>query len=332
MASKLTGEQKAAILLLAMGEDAAATVMKHLPPGDIRKIGARMAELVSINKEEEIEVIQEFKASASEAGVGVEGKKYVASVLDKALGKTKATQVMASLVSESYPGIESLKWMDAKSVAQMLRIEHPQTVAVVLAHLDTEMASQVILGLPEAMRGDVVLRLATMEDIEPDTLRQLSDALEEVVSSRNRPKSSGLGGTKMTAEIMTRLGKTNEAAIMEKLTARDAALAETIRSLMFVFDDLVKIDDRGIQEVMKEVNKEELTLAIRAANQAVKEKIFKNMSSRAAESLKEDMESRGPAKLSDIEKAQQNILKIVRKLEEEGKIVIAGAGGGEAMV
>lgn len=136
----------------------------------------------------------------------------------------------------------------------------------------------------------------------------------------------------MTAEIMTRLGKTNEAAIMEKLTARDAALAETIRSLMFVFDDLVKIDDRGIQEVMKEVNKEELTLAIRAANQAVKEKIFKNMSSRAAESLKEDMESRGPAKLSDIEKAQQNILKIVRKLEEEGKIVIAGAGGGEAMV
>lgn len=327
MASKLTGEQKAAILLLAMGEDAAASVLKHLPPGDIRKIGAQMAELNTISKEDESEVIQEFKTSASSAGIGVEGKKYVASVLDKALGKSKATQLMQSLVSESYPGIESLKWMDAKAVSQLLRIEHPQTIAVVLAHLEAEQASQVLLGLPEAQRGDVVLRLATMEDVEPDTLRSLSDALEEALQSRNRPSSTTLGGTKVTAEIMTRIGKVNEGPIMEKLAQRDAALAETIRSLMFVFDDIIKIDDRGIQEVMKEVNKEELTLAIRAANPSVKEKIFKNMSARAAQSLKEDMESRGPAKLSDIERAQQNILKIVRKLEEEGKIVIAGSGG-----
>lgn len=327
MASKLTGEQKAAILLLAMGEDAAASVLKHLPPGDIRKIGAQMAELNTISKEDESEVIQEFKTSASSAGIGVEGKKYVASVLDKALGKSKATQLMQSLVSESYPGIESLKWMDAKAVSQLLRIEHPQTIAVVLAHLEAEQASQVLLGLPEAQRGDVVLRLATMEDVEPDTLRSLSDALEEALQSRNRSSSTTLGGTKVTAEIMTRIGKVNEGPIMEKLAQRDAALAETIRSLMFVFDDIIKIDDRGIQEVMKEVNKEELTLAIRAANPSVKEKIFKNMSARAAQSLKEDMESRGPAKLSDIERAQQNILKIVRKLEEEGKIVIAGSGG-----
>lgn len=173
----------------------------------------------------------------------------------------------------------------------------------------------------------MILRLATMEEVEPDTLRSLSDVLEEALQSRNRPSSMSLGGTKVTAEIMTRLGKANEGVIMEKLAQRDAALAETIRSLMFVFDDIVKIDDRGIQEILKEVNKEELTLAIRAGSPTVKERIFKNMSSRAAESLKEDMESRGPAKLSEIEKAQQNILKIVRRLEEEGKIVIAGAGG-----
>ncbi len=331
MASKLTGEQKAAILLLAMGEDAAASVMKHLQPGDIRKIGAQMAELSTISKEDESEVIKDFKTSASNAGIGVEGKKYVASVLDKALGKTKATQVMQSLVSESYPGIEALKWMEAKSVAQLLRIEHPQTIAVVLAHLEAEQASQVLVGLPEALRSDVVIRLATMEEVEPDTVRALSDALEEALQSRNRPSSMNLGGTKVTAEIMTRVGKAQEGPIMEKLAEKDAALAEAIRGLMFVFDDIVKIDDRGIQEVLKEVNKEELTLAIRAASPAMKEKIFKNMSSRAAESLKEDMESRGPAKLADIEKAQQSILKIVRRLEEEGKIVIAGAGG-ETMV
>ncbi len=331
MASKLTGEQKAAILLLAMGEDAAANVMKHLPPGDIRKIGAQMAELSTISKEDEAEVIQDFRRSAANAGIGVEGLKYVQSVLDKALGKNKASQVMASLVSESYPGIESLRWMDAKAVVQLLRVEHPQTIAVVLAHLESEQASQVLIGLPETLRGDVILRLATMDEVEPDTLRALSDALEEAVQSRNRPSSMSLGGAKVTAEIITRLGKANESAILEKLAQRDAILADTIRSLMFVFDDLVKIDDRGIQEVLKEVNKEELTLAIRAANPTVKEKIFRNMSSRAASSLKEDMESRGPARLSDIERAQQNILKIVRKLEEEGKIVIGGSGA-EAMV
>lgn len=331
MASKLTGEQKAAILLLAMGEDAAALVMKHLPPGDIRKIGATMAELSTISREDETEVIQEFKRSAGNAGIGVEGLKYVQSVLDKALGKNKANQVMASLISESYPGIESLKWMDAKAVTQLLRIEHPQTIAVVLAHLDAEQASQVLVGLPEKLRDDVIIRLATMDEVEPDTIRALSEALEEALQTRNRPTSMVLGGTKVTAEIITRLGKANETAIMEKLTERDAALADTIRSLMFVFDDLIKIDDRGIQEVMKEVNKEELTLALRSASPNVKEKIFRNMSSRAAESLKEDMESRGPAKLADIERSQQAILKIVRKLEEEGKIVIGGAGA-EAMV
>lgn len=329
--SKLTGQQKAAILLLAMGEDAAALVMKHLPPGDIRKIGSSMAEFSTIAREDEAAVIQDFKKSAANAGIGVEGLKYVASVLDKALGKSKANQVMASLVSESYPGIESLKWMDAKSVTQLLRIEHPQTIAVVLAHLDSEQASQVLVALPEALRGDVVLRLATMDEVEPDTLRALSEALEDAVHSRNRPSSMVLGGTKVTAEIITRMGKANESAILDRLAQKDAALAETIRSLMFVFDDIVKIDDRGIQEIMKEVNKEELTLAIRAANPTLKEKIFKNMSSRAAQSLKEDMESRGPAKLTDIERAQQNILKIVRRLEEEGKIIIGGAGS-EAMV
>lgn len=314
-----------------MGEDAAALVMKHLPPGDIRKIGATMAELSTISKEDETEVMQDFKRSASNSGIGVEGLKYVQSVLDKALGKSKANQVMASLISESYPGIESLKWMDAKAVTQLLRIEHPQTIAVVLAHLDAEQSSQVLVGLPEKLRDDVIIRLATMDEVEPDTIRALSEALEEALQSRNRPSSMALGGTKVTAEIITRLGKANETAIMEKLAERDAALADTIRSLMFVFDDLIKIDDRGIQEVMKEVNKEELTLALRSASPNVKEKIFRNMSSRAAESLKEDMESRGPAKLADIERAQQSILKIVRKLEEEGKIVIGGAGA-EAMV
>lgn len=331
MTNRLTGEQKAAILLLTIGEDAAAAVMKHLSPTEIRKLGAHLAALSSISKEQEIEVIQEFKSAASGGEIGVEGRKYVKTVLDKALGSGKATQLMRSLTTETYPGIDTLKWMDAKAVANLLRVEHPQTIAVVLAHLDPEHASQVIALLPEGLRSDTLHRLATMDEVQPDTLQHLSEVLEEVLQDRSRPQSMSIGGTKVTADILNRLDKSNGGTIIAKLAERDAALADTIRSLMFVFDDLVKIDDRGIQELLKDVGKEELTLALRAANNPVKDKIFKNMSSRAAEGLREDMETKGPAKLTDIERAQQKILQTVRRLEEEGKIVVGGAGA-EAMV
>jgi flagellar motor switch protein FliG len=330
MVSKLSGEEKAAILLRAIGEDAAAQVMRHLEPKDIRKVGIYMAELSNISQEQENEVLQEFQTTAGHGTIGFEGREYIKTILSKALGNEKAAHIMDSFTSASYPGLETLKWLDARMVSQLVKVEHPQTIAVVLAHLDPEQAGQVLSGLPDHLRADVAQRLATMEEVQPDILQHLSDSLQEALKGSSGPRAMTIGGAKMMAEIMTRLDKTTEGTIMSKLTERDATLAETIRSLMFVFDDLVKIDDRGMQELLKEVSKEELPLALKAAAPDVVEKVLRNMSSRAATMLREDMEARGPVKLSEAEKAQQNILKICRKLEEEGRVVISGAG--EAMV
>ncbi|WP_447977074.1 flagellar motor switch protein FliG [Candidatus Nitrospira bockiana] len=328
--SKLSGEEKAAILLRAIGEDAAAAVMRHLEPKDIRKVGVYMTEISNITREQEAEVMQEFQAVADQGTISFEGKEYIKTILSKALGPDKAAQIMDSFTSMTYPGIETLKWLDPRAVSQLVKVEHPQTIAVVLAHLDPEQSSHVLSALPDALRADVALRLATMEEVQPEMLQHLSDALQEALRGNSGPRALSIGGAKVMAEIMTRMDKTTEGSIMSKLTERDPALADTIRSLMFVFDDLIKLDDRGMQELLKEVSKEELPLALKAANPDVVQKVFKNMSSRAAEMLREDMEARGPIKLSDAEKAQQNILKTCRRLEEEGRIVISGEG--EVMV
>lgn len=330
MTSKLSGEVKAAILLKALGEDAAAAVMRHLEPKEIRKVGLQLAELSNISREDEAEVMQEFQRAASTGAIGFEGKEYIRAILSKALGQEKAAHIMQSLTSVSYPGLESLKWLDARTVAGLLKVEHPQTIAVILAHLDPEQGSQVLAGLPEALRGDVALRLATMEEVQPEMLQHLSEALQESLRGSNGPRALAVGGAEVMAEILTRLDKATEDSIMAKLSERDPALAENIRALMFVFDDLVNVDDRGIQELLKEVSREDLPLALRAASPDVRDKIFRNMSSRAAEMLKDDMESRGPVKLSEVERAQQNILKLCRKLEEEGRIVLGG--GDEVLV
>lgn len=330
MASKLSGEVKAAILLRALGEDAAAAVMRHLEPKEIRKVGLQIAGLSNISREEEAEVMQEFQLASSKGDIGFEGREYIRAILSKALGQEKAAHIMQSLTSVNYPGLESLKWLDARTVAGLVKVEHPQTIAVILAHLDPEQGSQVLAGLPNALRGDVALRLATMEEVQPEMLQHLSEALQESLRGSNGPRTLAIGGAEVLAEILTRLDKATEDSIMSKLSERDPVLAENIRSLMFVFDDLVNVDDRGIQELLKEASKEDLTLALKAASPEVRDKIFRNMSSRAAEMFKDDLEARGPVKLSEVERAQQNILKLCRKLEEDGRIVLSG--GDEVMV
>lgn len=324
--SNLSGEEKAAILLRAIGEDAAAEVMRHLDPKDIRKIGTHMTALSNISREEETAVIADFQHAAANGDVGFEGKEYIKTILTKALGSDKADRIMETLTNATYPGLESLKWLDPKTVAQLIKVEHPQTVAVILAHLDPEQASQVLVNLPDFMRVDVALRLGTIEEVQPEVLQHLSEVLQEAFKGGSKTRGCSIGGTKVVADIMGRLDKAMEGKIMGKLSEKDPDLADSIRSLMFVFDDLVKIDDRGIQELMKEVSKEELPLALRGANAEVRDKFMRNMSSRAAETLREDMEARGPVKISEVEKAQQSILKVTRKLEEEGRIVIAGQG------
>ncbi|MBS0151682.1 MAG: flagellar motor switch protein FliG [Nitrospira sp.] len=326
MAHTLTGEQKAAILLRAIGEEAAAQVMKQLDPKEIKKLGNFMSGTAQISREDEEAVIADFQTASATGGIQFQGREFIKTVLTKALGAEKAARIIESMTQKNYPGIEALKWVDVKTLAQMLKIEHAQTVAVILAHLESDQASQVLAALPEAMRGDVALRLATMEEVQPDVLEELSDTLQETLLADHGVGAHSVGGAEVMANILMRMDKTNEGGIMARITEKSQTLADNIRALMFVFDDMVKVDDRGIQELMKEISKEDLPVALRGANPEVKEKFFKNMSSRAAEMLKDDMEARGPVKVSDVEKSQQNILKVCRKLEDEGRIVIAGVG------
>ena len=332
MVTQLSGEQKAAIFLKAIGEDAAALVMKSLDPKEIRRLGASMNATANITREEESLVIDEFEKASASGQMTFHGSEYIKAILAKALGPEKAHRMLESMTSKVYPGLDALKWVDAKTVSQLIKTEHPQTISVILAHMDPDQAGVVMIDLPEALRADVALRLATMEELQPSVLEELSQALQSSLVASTGNRATSVGGAEAIANILTTLDKATEGGIMSKIAERDQLLADTIRELMFVFDDLIKLDSRGMQELMKEVSKEDLPIALRGASPEIKEKFLKNMSNRAAEMLKDDMESKGPVKVSDVERAQQNILKVCRKLEEEGRIVIAGAGGEEAML
>ncbi|MCP9470205.1 MAG: flagellar motor switch protein FliG [Nitrospira sp.] len=322
----MTGEQKSVILLRAIGEDAAAQVMKQLDPKEIKKLGSFMQQASHISKEEEDQVIADFKAMSARGDVQFQGREFIKNILVKALGVEQAARILDAMTRKSYPGLDALRWMDVKTIAHMVKVEHPQTVAVILAHLESDQAGQVLAALPESFRDDVALRLATMGHVQPEILQDLSDSLQETLLASKGLGVQNIGGAEVVADILVCMDKASESGIMAKITEKSQPLAEAIRALMFVFDDLVKVDDRGIQELLKEVSKEDLPLALRGANPDVRDKFFKNMSSRAAEMLKDDMESKGPVRVADVEKAQQNILKVCRKLEEEGRIVIVGAG------
>ena len=332
MAKKLSGEEKAAVLLLTLGENAASEVMKHLEPKDIRRLGGPMTTMSDLTPELRTEVLQEFRSLSSLASEGVEGKDYMKKILTKALGQQKATQILSTLSSQEYAGLDSLKWLDSKAIERMMSAEHPQTAAVILAHLEADQASQVLLLLPEAARVDIAYRLATMEEIQPDVLKELSEVLESELKVGAKSQGPQLGGVKFLADLMNGLDKTSEQALTASLTERNAGLADSVRQLMFVFDDLAGVDDRGLQELLKEIAREDLILALRAAGETVKDAIFRNMSSLATELLKDDMEAGGPVRLSDVEKAQRNILQVARKLEEEGRIILGGKGGQEMLV
>ncbi len=326
MERTLSGEQKAAILLMSIGEEAASHVMRYLDPKDIRRIGVHMTGISNIPKVEEQLVLKEFDSAAREGEISLEGKEYIKTVLQKALGNEKANRIMETLSATTYPGLEALKWLDAKTLAQLVKTEHPQTIAVILAYLDPDQGSQVLKLLPDHLRPDVAHRLATMDQVDPQVLQHLSEVLQETALAGAGARSESIGGPKLVADMIARLDKATEGSIMEVIAQRAPTLADNIRALMFVFDDLVKLDDRAMQELMKDVSKDDLPLALKAASPDVRDRFFKNMSARAATMLQEDMEARGPVKLSEAEKAQQNILGVCKKLEQDGRISIGGKG------
>jgi len=320
------GLNDAAILLMSLGEEEAAEVFKHLSPKEVQKLGETIARMRVVSRDRVDEVVGKFiNAAASQSLLVNDTSDYVRAVLKRALGDDKASLLIDRILQGGdVSGIESLKWMDPLSVAELLRNEHPQIVAAILVHLDYEQAAGVLRNLSERQRGEVMVRIATLEGIQPTALKDLNEVLFKVLAGGDKVRKTSLGGVKTAAEIVNLMGAAVEAPLLDAIRGYDADLAQKIMDKMFVFDDVGKIDDKSIQLLLKEVASETLVVALKGAAPELREKFLANMSSRAAESMREDLESRGPMRLSEVEAQQKEILKVVRRLADEGQIVLGG--------
>jgi len=329
--SDLTGVDRAAILLMSLGEQGASEVLKYIGPKEVHRVSAAMSTLKNISREQADGVLGEFcKSADNETAFGVGSDEYLKSVLVKALGEDKAGSVIDRvLMGTSSSGLEQLKWMDPRAVVEVIRLEHPQIISVVLSYLDSEQAAEVIGLLPEKVRLDVLLRVATLDRLQPSALEELNNVIEKQFKGNTAVKSSTVGGIKTAASILNFMDSAEEGMIMDQITEFDNELGESIQDLMFVFADLAEIDDRGIQALLREVSSETLVLALKGSEPNMQAKIFDNMSKRAGEMLKDDLEARGPVKLSDVEAAQKETLAIVRRMAESGDIQLGGKGSEE---
>jgi flagellar motor switch protein FliG len=329
--SKIPGVERAAILLLSLGEAPAAEVLKHMAPKEVQKIGAAMAALTNVSRDQVNAVLDNFtKALDNQTAIGVGSDEYIRKMLVQALGQDKAGGVIDRiLLGGSSKGLEALKWMDPRAVAELIRLEHPQIIAIILSYLDSDQAADIIVHLPERVRIDVIQRIATLDGIQPSAMQELNEIMEKQFSGQNTSnvKSSGVGGLKAAANILNLTEASKQAAIIAGIKEGDEKLAQNVEDLMFVFEDLVEIDDRGIQALLREISSDSLIIALKGADDAMKDKIFKNMSKRAAEMLRDDLEVRPPVRLSEVETAQKEILGVARRLSESGEISLGGKGG-----
>ena len=326
-----SGVEDAAILLMSLGEEEAAEVFRHLAPKEVQRLGETIAKMKSISRDKVEGVLQKFSTmAAQQSNLVPDTDEYVRSVLRKALGEDKANLLLDRILQGSdISGIESLKWMDAVSIAELLRNEHPQIVAAILVHLDHDLAGSVLKQFVERQRNEVLIRIATLDGIQPSALKDLNDVMSKVLAGGDKQRKASLGGAKTAAEIINMLGGSVETSVLDYIRESDAELVQKIMDNMFTFDDLDKVDDKGIQALMKEVQSESLVVALKGAKPELRDKILKNMSTRAAETLREDLEARGPVRLSEVEAEQKEMLKIVRRLIDEGQIVLAGGGDDE---
>jgi flagellar motor switch protein FliG len=323
-----SGTERAAILLLTLGEQEAAQVLRHMGAKEVQRIGAAMAKLANVSREEVQGVITDFSTSVeSQTSVGVGAEDFLRKVLVDALGQEKASSIIDRIsIGRSTKGLEALKWMDARAVAELIRLEHPQIIAIVLAYLEPDQSAEILTALPANMRTDIMVRIATLDGVQPSALTELDDIMEKTFAGKGTARTSALGGAKAAANIINNLEPSQEGVLMEQILQTDEALGSRIQDLIFVFDNLLEIDDRSMQELLRQVASDKLLLAMKGADDAMKEKIFKNMSQRAAEMLKDDLESRGPVKISEVEGAQKEILQTARKLAEAGTIALATKG------
>lgn len=327
-AAQIAGPERAAILMMSLGEAQAAEVLKHMGAKDVQKLGQAMASLTQVSRERAEDVIGRFVDELQDqTSLGIGADDYVRRVLVGALGEDKASGLIDRiLLGRNSKGLEALKWMETRAVADLVRNEHPQIVAIVLAYLDPDQAAEVLALLPERMRGDVLMRIARLDGIQPAALKELDEIMEKQFSGGGNLKSSSVGGVKVAASILNLMDSTAEQLIIGKIAEIDADLSGRIQELMFVFDDLGAVDDRSIQALLREVPGELLGMALKGADPRVRDKITQNMSKRAGEMLIEDMEAKGPARLADVEAAQKEMLGIARRLAEAGTIQLGGKG------
>jgi flagellar motor switch protein FliG len=322
------GVLKSAILLMTLGEDEAAEVLRYLAPREVEKLGAAMANIADVSRERIESVLQDFHLNAHDkTTLGMAADEYIRAVLTKALGNDKASTLIERILhGGDTKGIESLKWMESTAVAELVANEHPQIIATILVHLDREQASEILTNLEPALRSDVVFRIATLDGVQPAALRELNDVLMKLLSGNQSMRKSARGGVRTAAEILNLMAGSSENAILDAMRDNDAVLAQKIIDEMFVFENLLDLEDRGIQILLREVESEALIIALKGATQELREKIFRNMSQRAAEMLREDLEAKGPVRVSEVEAHQREILKIVKRLADEGQLAIAGRG------
>ena len=323
------GVEDAAILLMSLGEEEASEVFKHLQPKEVQRLGETIARMKAIPREKVEGVLERFATVATEQSILVpDSGQYVKTVLTKALGEDKANLLLDRILEGGdVAGIDNLKWMEPGAVAELLRHEHPQIVSAILVHLDHDQAGAILKSFAEKQRNEVMIRIATLDGIQPAALRDLDEVLSRVLAAGGKPRQASRDGVKAAAEILNQLGGGVDTSVLDYIREADNDLAQKIMDNMFTFDDLNRLDDKGFQALLKEIQTESLVVALKGATPELRDKIFKNMSTRAAETLREDLESRGPVRLSEVEAEQKEMLKIVRRLADEGQIVMGGGGG-----
>ena len=328
------GLEKGAMLLLSLGEDAAAEVLKHLGPREVQKLGHAMAGIKSVPRDKVEQLIDEVSAHTAKGSPLSADDGMIRAMLTKALGDDKAANLIGRILQGGdTAGIENLKWMDAATVADLIKNEHPQIIATILVHLEYDQAGEILKLFTERLRNDVLLRIATLDGVQPVALRELNEAMTRLMAGASaNVKTAAMGGIRHAAEILNFVGQAAETSIVDNVREYDPDLAQKILDEMFVFENLMDVDDRGIQLLLREIQSDSLILALKGSSPELREKVFKNMSQRAAEMLKEDLESKGPVRLSEVEAEQKEIIKIARRLADEGQIQLAGKGGDDQMI
>lgn len=324
----MSGSCQAAILLMALGEEEAASILQHMKPAEVQALGEAMSAINGVTQEQIGTTLDQFVSRVrNESSLGLESASYFKSTLTRALGKDKATSVLSRMQpNEDDQGLTALKWMDARVVAKIIRNEHPQIMATVLSQLEREQAGAVLDLLPEELRTDIVMRIVQLDKLHPAALADLNDVIQELFENNATIELSGIGGVQVAAEILNGVSKQSEEAILEAIDAADSDVGDKIKEGMFIFENLLNVTDRDTQTMLRDLSNDDLIIALKGASQELQAKIFRNMSSRAADLLRDDLDAKGPVKLSDVQTAQRAILVTAKQLAEDGKISLGAKG------